>query len=130
VHFCTGCSGTVRCGFCTSRTTKRRLEANDVLSSAHAPIACALIVYGSNWAQAAQMAAFGVGVGMTLYGALYLCVHDGFIHGRLPFAWLSNFEYFRRVRRAHQMHHQVGKAPGSYGLFLTPLIRKRPRQPE
>lgn len=98
------------------RTT--RFEANDWLSVLHAPVAAALIVGGCQTGGFVRAALVGAGAGMTAFGALYLAVHDGFIHGRLGLAWLARFRYFRRVRGAHLTHHRAGALP--FGLFLGP----------
>jgi beta-carotene 3-hydroxylase len=95
-------------------------EWNDVLSASHAPIAIVLIVYGCEATPALSTTlAFGVGMGMTLFGLSYLVVHDGFVHRRLPVSFLGRFTYFRKVRAHHNIHHAKGGAP--YGFFLPPL---------
>jgi beta-carotene 3-hydroxylase len=96
-----------------------RFEANDALSVLHAPIAIALILVGCKAGPGfAREAAFGVGVGMTLFGMAYLVVHDGLVHGRLPVQFLLRLRYFRGVARAHRVHH-TGVAGGApYGLFF------------
>ncbi len=97
-----------------------RFEANDLLSSSHSLLAIALIVYGFEGAPGLlREAAFGVGVGMTVFGLAYLAVHDGFVHGRLPLGWLERFAYFRRVREAHKAHHSRPHA-APFGFFLGP----------
>lgn len=96
-----------------------RVEANDALSFTHAPIAMVLIIGACVWpyGRVADVA-FGVGIGMTAFGVAYALVHDGFIHGRLPLAFLGRIPYFVRVREAHEQHHRGNAAP--YGLFLGP----------
>ena len=91
-----------------------------MLSASHAPIAIVLIVYGCEATPALSTTlAFGVGMGMTLFGLSYLVVHDGFVHRRLPVSFLGRFTYFRKVRAHHNIHHAKGGAP--YGFFLPPL---------
>jgi beta-carotene 3-hydroxylase len=107
------------------RKHHNRFEANDALSALHAPIAIALIVLGCGARDLTHDIMLGVGYGMTLFGASYLIVHDGFIHGRLPFAWLAHFAYFRRVRDAHNRHHREGRDVDPYGLFFSPFLRER-----
>jgi beta-carotene 3-hydroxylase len=107
-----------------------RFEANDILSALHAPIAIVLIVVGCGMQDRLHDVMLGIGYGMTLFGFSYLVIHDGFIHGRLPVAWLGKLSYFRDVREAHMMHHhhggERGRAPGRdvepYGLFLSPFL--------
>ena len=96
-----------------------RWELNDALSCIHAPVAIALILYGClgqvGWM---REVAYGVGLGMTCYGAMYVVVHDGLAHGRLPLRGLLRFRYMRAVRAAHGLHHRTGGPP--YGMFLGP----------
>lgn len=93
-----------------------RLELNDVLSVAHAPVAMAAIFSGIALEGTAGGAALlGLGLGMTAFGAAYVAVHDGFVHGRLPVGFLERSAYFRRVRDAHLVHHRGDHGP--YGLF-------------
>jgi beta-carotene 3-hydroxylase len=105
-----------------SHHRKRRgaFEANDALSLLHAPIAATLIIYGCAAAPSLlRDLAFGVGIGMSLFGVAYLVVHDGLVHERLPVGALARIPYFARVRDAHRVHHKKG-ARGPYGLFLGP----------
>ena len=98
-----------------------RFEANDALSATHAPIAISLILYGCRGAPGPlRELAFGVGLGMSLFGVAYVMVHDGLVHGRLPVAGLARVSYLARVRDAHLLHHRPG-AREPYGLFLGPL---------
>ncbi len=96
----------------------RRLEANDALSGIHAPIAIALIFVGCQGTPGVlREIAFGVGVGMSVFGVGYFVVHDGLVHERLPVPVLLRFRYFRAVARAHRVHHgAAGGAP--YGFFF------------
>jgi beta-carotene 3-hydroxylase len=101
-----------------------RWEWNDLLSSAHAPIAIALILHGSLGAPSVwREIGFGFGLGMTFFGFSYLVVHDGLVHGRLPVKFLERWAYFRRVKNAHKVHHRDGGVP--FGLFLGPWALKR-----
>jgi beta-carotene 3-hydroxylase len=96
-----------------------RFESNDILSSLHAPIAIALILYGCAGAPGViRDLAFGAGIGMTLFGVAYVIVHDGLVHGRLPVAGLAKIPFFARIRAAHLEHHARGREP--FGLFLGP----------
>lgn len=105
-----------------------RFEANDWLSVLHAPIAAGMIIGGCQASGVLRGALVGVGVGMTAFGALYLAIHDGLIHGRLRLHALLRFRYFRRVRGAHLVHHRAGGAP--FGLFLGPReLRGSPLSP-
>ena len=96
-----------------------RFERNDILSSTHAPVAAALIIYGCVGAPSwLREVAYGWGFGMTAFGVLYLTFHDGVMHGRLPVQALRRVPYFDLLCRAHEIHHR--KSGGPYGFFLVP----------
>lgn len=99
-----------------------RYEKNDALSVLHAPIAIALILYGCQAEPGVvREIAFGVGIGMTLFGVSYFVVHDGLVHGRLPVAFLLRVGYLRRVVEAHRKHHEGSRGRPPYGLFFGPV---------
>lgn len=102
------------------RDRRGRFEPNDALSALHAPVAIALILHGCVAAPSVlRDITFGAGLGMTLFGIVYVIVHDGLVHGRLPAGRLARIPYFVRVRDAHRVHHERGgRAP--FGLFLGP----------
>ena len=93
------------------------LNRNDVLSASHAPIAIVLVVGGGHFQGVLADLSLGAGLGMTAFGAAYVLVHDGFVHGRLPLAFLGRVPYFQRVRSAHRRHHEGGGAP--YAFFTA-----------
>jgi len=110
------------------RKRRGRFEANDALSALHAPIAVALILYGCQGAPGAlREVIFGVGLGMSLFGAAYFVMHDGLAHGRLPVQFLARVPLFARLRDAHRAHHGKGSAV-PYGFFLGPQEMRRAGQ--
>lgn len=113
-----------------SHHRKRRgyFEANDALSALHAPIAVAFILYGCRGAEGAlREVIFGVGIGMSLFGAAYFVMHDGLAHGRLPVQFLARVPLFARLRDAHRAHHGKGSAV-PFGFFLGPQEIGRARR--
>ncbi len=103
----------------TPRPAGSRFEANDALSVLHVPPAIALILFGCVGSPGVpREVAFGVGMGMSLFGLAYLLVHDGLVHGRLPVQFLMRLRYFRGVARAHRVHHEGTAGGAPYGLFL------------
>lgn len=107
------------------RARAGRFEANDLLSSLHAPIAVALIVHACESAKVAPSVfasiELGVGAGMTLFGVSYVLVHDGVVHRRLPVRLLRRAPLLRSVIRAHLVHHSGSEGGVPYGLFFGPL---------
>jgi len=100
------------------------LQLNDLLSALHAPVAIALIWYGTEPYQGlASDLALGVGLGMTLFGLGYVVIHDGVVHGRLPVDWLNRLPWLARIKAAHRVHHALGGAP--FGLFSGPWALRR-----
>jgi beta-carotene 3-hydroxylase len=74
---------------------------------------------------------FFVGLGITLYGAIYFLIHDVYIHRR--FKWFRHLDnrYSRAVLRAHGAHHaKVTKEDGeSFGLLvINPKFFKKRRK--
>lgn len=104
-------------------------EHNDLFAVLHAPVAIIMIVIGADERFGLNVMLreflFGWGIGMSLFGLAYFVVHDGFVHHRLPVQWLSKFDYFRKVRAAHERHHAFESTHphhGPYGLFLSPFF--------
>ena len=92
-------------------------EWNDLLAMSHAPISMALIIYGCEASPSlGREIAFGVGLGMAAFGALYLTFHDGVCHERFPVGFLRKWKWVERLRKAHLTHHHTDGPP--YGLFL------------
>ena len=101
--------------------SRGRLEANDVLSFLHAPLAIALLLWGAaSRPTVTRELAFGVGLGMSLFGLAYFMVHDGLVHGRLRVGLLLRMPYLQRVVRAHAVHHARIPSGPPYGLFFGP----------
>ncbi|MCC7074266.1 MAG: sterol desaturase family protein [Deltaproteobacteria bacterium] len=96
------------------------LVANDALSAAHAPVAMALILSGLLVDGALGQALLGAGIGMTMFGALYVVFHDGMVHGRLPVTGLLRWRLFAALRDAHELHHRSNGAP--FGFFASPWL--------
>lgn len=67
--------------------------------------------------------ALGIGVGISIYGAVYFFIHDLFIHQRIKVLRNTNNRYLKGIRRAHKMHHKhLGKEDGEcFGMLWVPL---------
>jgi beta-carotene 3-hydroxylase len=92
-------------------------EWNDLLAMSHAPFSMALIIYGCEASPSfGREIAFGVGLGMAAFGALYITFHDGVCHERFPVGFLRKWHWVERLRKAHLTHHHTDGPP--YGLFL------------
>jgi beta-carotene 3-hydroxylase len=61
---------------------------------------------------------------MTAFGAAYLVVHDGLVHGRLPVRALLRLAPLRAIVRAHEEHHR-GRGGAPYGLLFGPWELRR-----
>lgn len=93
------------------------LEANDLFPVVFAGVTIVLLAIGT-YVQSAPRLLVPIGIGITLYGAAYLLVHDVVIHRRLAFLRLPE-RLLRRWREAHNVHHLFARAP--YG-FLAPVV--------
>ncbi len=62
-----------------------------------------------------------VGIGISIYGAIYFLIHDVYIHQR--FRWFKQLDgkYSRAILRAHGMHHSVQTKHDceSFGLLVV-----------
>jgi beta-carotene 3-hydroxylase len=59
------------------------LEKNDLYAVLFAGFAVVLVIFSSG-----QGPLYWVGIGMSVYGALYFFVHDGLVHQRWPFRYV------------------------------------------
>lgn len=109
----------------------RGLEWNDAFSVGFAAASLALLWVGR--ADPVGSAAFPLGVGVAVYGLLYVVLHDLYAHGRLGPLRTRNAAA-QAVKRAHGRHHQSLSPRGQepYGLFLFPpwMGRRRVRRRE
>lgn len=94
-----------------------RFERNDRFPLVFAALGVTLFVLG----QGPVPSLWWLAVGVTAYGAVYMFVHDVFIHRRLPIR-LPSWRYLAWLRDAHRDHHVGGGEP--YGMLL-PLVRHR-----
>ena len=91
------------------------LEANDAFPAVFAGIVMLGLAVGFNVDGFAVL--LPVAVGVTLYGAAYALVHDGYIHRRLPAP--GRHPVLDRLAAAHELHHRFGGEP--YGM-LVPIV--------
>jgi beta-carotene 3-hydroxylase len=104
---------------------KNTFEINDLFSVFFGVIGAGLMIFSG----VDNSAASAIGLGITIYGALYFVLHDLFTHRRfLPFG--SGNRILLAVRAAHQRHHQKSTKDGvgPYGLFAFDYRRHRKRE--
>lgn len=93
-----------------------RFERNDLYPLCFAAFGVALFAIPAlGWVRDL----FWVGVGVTVYGAIYLFVHDLYIHRRAPVP-VPRLRYLEWLKSAHAVHHQTSGEP--YGMLL-PIVR-------
>ncbi|GLC71561.1 hypothetical protein PLESTF_001135500 [Pleodorina starrii] len=93
-------------------------EANDIYAVINAVPAMALCAYGFLTPHVIGGVCFGAGLGITLFGIMYMFFHDGLVHRRFPVGPIAEVPYMKRIMVAHQIHHtnKFGGVP--YGMFL------------
>ncbi|MDP1807576.1 MAG: sterol desaturase family protein [Acidimicrobiales bacterium] len=96
-----------------------RLERNDRFPACFSVVGIGLFVVASLGAGRV----WPIAIGVTAYGAAYLCVHEIHIHRRLPGPTLRG-RYLDWLRTAHAGHHRTGGEP--YGMLLP--IRRPPAE--
>ena len=94
-----------------------RWERNDWFPVAFASIVMLGFLIGFNVDRAAVL--IPVGIGVTLYGAAYALVHDGYIHRRIDPFGEYRIAILDRLADAHRIHHLYNAAP--YGM-LIPVV--------
>ncbi len=77
----------------------------------------------STWSWTGSFLPLGIGIGISLYGAVYFIIHDVFIHQRISIFKRTNIPYFKAIRFAHKVHHkQRNKEDGAcFGMLWVPL---------
>lgn len=96
-----------------------RFERNDLFPLCFSSVAITLFALAS---LGVVPALWWVAAGITLYGAVYLFVHEVAIHRRLALPVPRN-AYLVWLRESHARHHVRGGEP--YGMLL-PLVRDEP----
>jgi beta-carotene 3-hydroxylase len=104
------------------RPPQGRWELNDLYPLLISTVVLGLLALGFN------LPGFGalvpLGVGATLYGAVYAFVHDVYIHGRVPSLRGRQVGVLDRLAEAHRVHHLYNGEP--YGMLL-PVVPRRLR---
>jgi beta-carotene 3-hydroxylase len=95
-------------------------EANDVFAVMNAVPAMGLCAYGFLTPTFVGGLCFGAGLGITLFGIMYMFVHDGLVHRRFPVGPIAEVPYLKRVAIAHQLHHSEKYNGVPWGMFLGP----------
>jgi beta-carotene 3-hydroxylase len=93
-----------------------RFERNDLFPLCFSSVGVLLFGLASYGPQVQPL--FWIGTGVTLYGALYLFVHEVYIHARVDVRVPRN-AYLDWLRTSHRIHHLFGGEP--YGMLL-PLV--------
>ena len=95
-----------------------RFERNDLFPLCFSTVGVALFALATMGPRVPAL--LWVGVGVTAYGALYMLVHDVFVHERLPLR-LPRLRYLEWLARSHRLHHRFGGEP--YGMLLPVVPR-------
>jgi beta-carotene 3-hydroxylase len=97
-------------------------EKNDLYALVFAGLSLSCFTLLSDlWAPA-----WWIGIGTVLYGLLYTILHDGLVHGRLPFVRAPKRGYLKRLVQAHRLHHAVRQRSGavSFGFLYAPPVQR------
>lgn len=95
-------------------------EANDIFAIMNGVPAFALCLYGFLTPNLLGGVCFGAGLGITLFGIMYMFIHDGLVHRRFPVGPIAELPYLKRVAVAHQIHHAHKYDGVPWGMFLGP----------
>mmetsp|Transcript_5816 Transcript_5816/g.10653 ORF Transcript_5816/g.10653 Transcript_5816/m.10653 type:complete len:375 (+) Transcript_5816:356-1480(+) len=94
-------------------------EENDIFAVANALPALSLCIYGFLHPGLVAAMCWGTGLGITLYGWMYMFVHDGLVHKRFPVGPLAELPSLKRIAVAHTIHHSEKFGGVPYGLFFA-----------
>lgn len=95
-------------------------EDNDIFAIINAVPAIALCLYGFITPTLFGGICFGAGLGITLFGIMYMFIHDGMVHKRFPVGPIAEVPYLQRVAAAHKLHHAERHHGVPWGMFLGP----------
>jgi beta-carotene 3-hydroxylase len=92
------------------------MERNDLYALVFSLIVIAMFTAGGWWSPLLWWIAMGI----TIYGFIYMLVHDGLVHQRFM-RWVPRRGYAKRLVQAHKLHHAtVGKEGGvSFGFIFA-----------
>jgi beta-carotene 3-hydroxylase len=92
------------------------LERNDLYAVVFSVVVIAMFFAGGLWSPLLWWIAMGI----TLYGLIYVLIHDGLVHQRFM-RWVPRKGYAKRLVQAHRLHHAtVGREGGvSFGFIVA-----------
>lgn len=92
-------------------------ELNDLFSAGFAAGSIIMMVFAQK--PLFDSVSFPIGLGITIYGAVYFVIHDIFTHRRF-WRFASKNRLLLTIRAAHQKHHQTAAKQGiePFGLFI------------
>lgn len=95
-----------------------RYEKNDLYAAVFSAVVIVMFALGTWWWEPLWWAA----VGVTMYGLIYLLVHDMLVHQRFGFRYVPKRGYAKRLLQAHRLHHAVKGREGtvSHGFLFAP----------
>ena len=93
------------------------VEKNDLYAVVFSAVVVALFAAGWWW-EPLWWAALGI----TVYGGIYVFVHDMLVHQRFGMRWIPRRGYFKRLHQAHRLHHATKGRDGavSFGFLFAP----------
>lgn len=93
-------------------------EKNDL----YAIVFAGLAIFAFTFGRLAWPPLWWIGLGMTVYGALYALAHDALVHRRIPGLPTPKRGYLLRLFEAHHLHHAVHAKKGavSFGFLIAP----------
>lgn len=94
-------------------------EANDLFAIINGVPAMLLCLFGFLTPGMLGGTCFGAGLGITLFGIMYMFVHDGLVHRRFPVGPIAQLPLMKKLAVAHQLHHSEKYDGVPWGMFLA-----------
>lgn len=103
-----------------------KVEKNDLFGVFFAIPSMALIYLGTH----GYPPLLWIGLGMTVYGAIYFLFHDVLVHRRIGHGSKPRSRYMKRIVQAHHIHHATKGRRGavSFGFLYAPPIDELKRR--
>ncbi len=96
---------------------KRKFELNDIYFIFFSSPSIICMIYGFYYN---NDIVFTIGVGISMYGLIYVFLHDVMVHQRFGIKIKINNSYFKKIKKAHLKHHSIKKKNGATNFgFIT-----------
>ena len=96
---------------------QKDFELNDLYFIFFSSPSIFCIIYGFLYSDYLFLA---IGIGILMYGVIYVVLHDIMVHGRFGLKLSLNINYLKKIRKSHMKHHSCKEKNGATNFgFIT-----------